>query len=354
MSTPEDRPRIARDFVWRQSTIADYLRCPRRVLLEHVQGMREDHRLTGYASIVGTALHEVAALALTHAQGGDELPADEAEACVDQAFGEALERAMEEGATTDEETVVPALERAQALAVHVAGLSADPRVRAIDWQGIEEEFSFELEDGRAFSGTIDAWGVARQRVELAPGVIVERGQHVVVDWKSGEAPVDYPSRDLSVQLAVYAGSVVDDVRDVVPAYGLLRDLAPPLRPKAEDGGGIPAVIRELNPCWLELAGVSEAEAASSKKRPKDPTTGEPVVKWLERPNPAHAEATSRPRGQVFYPARIDWQVVSQTVADVIDAARAGLFPAAGAVTGECRRCPLRTRCAHQGEDEVRT
>lgn len=342
------------DFTWRQSIVADYLECPRRVFLQHVLQAPADYALDGYASIAGTALHAGIAEVLNGLTVGD-LPSREALAEVlEEAFTEALVEEQERGAMTDPARLATAIERLTGEQLDlVIALRDDPRVRAIDWRGVEEEFEFTDAHGRRFTGTIDAWGVAREfvpafgssgrdRVSLSPGDVI------VVDWKTGtEVPLDGASRALNVQLAVYRSVLDGPVRTFLAA---LRDLERPKRPKDASGEGIPRTLEEFNPAYaaavgLELADVKALEQC--RKRPKD-EAGNPIPKRFERENPAWVEATNRPKGPLFHECRIQEDLVARSIADAIDGARLGLWPAAGAVRGSCRTCPYRSRCAQGG------
>lgn len=357
-------PVLPADFAWRQSIITRYLTCPRAFYLQHVAQVAPDHTLDGYASIAGAACHHAAAQILTSLQLGEGPPSrDELENDLQDGFMRALEQEQEAGATTDPDRVQAALERLLTDQLElVVALANDPRLRAIQWRGVEEEFSYRDPFGRGFEGHIDAWGVAYEAVRdfgagglevahLAPGDVI------VVDWKTGsEGPaLDWPSRSLNVQLALYAATLgeVTPGAPVRAFLGVLRDLERPQLPKDDAGESIPKRLKKPNPAFVAAVGIDPAAGPAHEKtfgqclkKPKD-AEGKAIPKWLETENPAWVAATSRPKGPVFHECRLDGPVVSQTVADAIDGARLGLFPASGALNGECRRCPFRARCAHR-------
>jgi hypothetical protein len=343
---------VAPDHAWRQSELTDWLRCGRAFGLRY-SGVAPRADLDGWAALIGDAAHAAIAQGLRQRKAGVPVSPEllcEVASFMSEAFAAAVEKAQAEGATTDPEGAAGALERVDEMAELVAALLADPRLDAIEWRGIEEPFSLEL-GGRRFRGTRDAWGVCVRRVEAFAAcgselVALEPGDVVVADWKSGsEVAVDHCSRSHNVQLGLYRAGLAGHVRTFI---GVLRDLERPVRPRA-DGEVIKSKIKELNPRWLELTGLEAGPTAeSSKKRPTDPATGEAAPKWIERPNPAYVEACGRPKGPLFHEARIDRAVVAQTIADVIDAARLGIYPASGAASGACRRCAFRATCAHAG------
>jgi hypothetical protein len=337
------------DFTWRQSIVAQYLSCPRQFELEHVLGVEPDHALDGYASIAGTALHAGNVEVLRASAFGKKIPREELAGFLADAFLRALEEAQEGGARTDPDRVGPALERLQGEQLDlVMALQDDPRIRAVEWRGLEEPFELTYPDGRRFTGTIDAWGVARERVVLDPEApAVEVGEKVIVDWKTGtEVPLDYASRALNVQLAIYRGTLGGGR----VFLGVLRDLARPKRPTDQNGDVIPKTFEEINPAYARAVGLDPAHShlalEQCRKKPKD-AAGNFIPKRIQRENPAWHEAVSRPKGPLFHECRLDVSVIARTVADAIDGARLGLFPASGALNGECRRCPFRARCAHQ-------
>lgn len=172
---------------------------------------------------------------------------------------------------------------------------------------------------------------------------------VLVDWKAGEVGnlgLGYVERAANPQVGFYAAQVERRLGVRPTAFlGALQDLDRPKRPRDEQGQVIPSKTKELNPAWLEATGLSAAEAEGSRKRPKD-DRGRPITKWIEGPNPAWVEATSRPKGPVFHLCRTDQSVVAQTVRDAIRGAELGIYPATGALVGECMRCPFRGRCVH--------
>lgn len=332
---------IPDDFAWRQSIIRDYLRCPRRVYLEYVAAVPPDWALDGYAAIVGSASH--AGLASVLRRDGRPL-----QDVLTAAFADEIQAVQARGATTDPERVEAALHRllGEQLAL-IEQLAQDPRVLAVEWDLVEQQFSWKDQFGRCFRGTVDAGGRARERVQFGvlgrDPVWLERGERVLVDWKTGsETQLDYISLALSVQLGLYSHVLGGIDRAFI---GQLLDLERPKRPKDARGDPIAKWLDVPNPAWAAAAGVDPHDLAAftaCTKRPRG--AGE---KWLRRENPAFVAATQQPRGPLFHEARLDRALIAQTIADVIDAARAGLWPAAGAATGECPRCAWRTRCAHQ-------
>ena len=75
-----------------------------------------------------------------------------------------------------------------------------------------------------------------------------------------------------------------------------------------------------------------------------------IKKWIEEVNPAYTKAISEPRGPFLHECRIVPGLAHQTIADAIRGAEAGLFPASGALTGGCIRCPFRSTCTKTEED----
>lgn len=343
-------PTLPPDFAWRQSTITAYLRCPRRVYLEHVLQLPSDHALDGYAAITGSALHEVIAHVVHHLDLSWSREA--LGALLDDAFVRALQAAQYQGATTDPERVGPALERLQGEQLElVVALAEDPRLRAVEWRGIEEEFELVDQHGRRFQGHIDLWGVARERVQFGQAsrgepAWLNPGDVALIDWKTGtETALDWTTRAINVQLGFYSSVRLAGLGNVRAFIGNLRDLRRPKLPKDERGESIPRHLEEVNPAWAAAVGIDPADRAAieaCRKRPKDAGP-----KWIKRENPAWLEATSRPAGPLFHECRIDYGLVSCAIEDAIDGARFGLWPPSGATNGECPRCPFRTRCTHQ-------
>lgn len=342
---PALRP-VAPDHAWRQSEINTWLRCGRAFGLAYA-GAAPRADLDGFAALLGEAAHAAIADVLRWRIRREVMPADVVRDAVSDEFGKAVERAQREGATIDPEHVERALERVDEMAALVAALAADPRLDAVEWRGVEEPFALELRDGRRFHGTRDAWGVATKRVpafaaaglELAE---LEPGDVVLVDWKTGEdVAVDHCARALNVQLGLYGAGLTGHVRAFI---GALRDLERPVRPRDGAGETIPSKLERLNPAWLAATNQEAGPAAEKSRKRATDADGKNVPKWLEEPNPAYAAACSRPRGPLFHEARIDRPLVARTIADVVDAARLGIYPASGAAHGECRRCPFRTTC----------
>lgn len=343
--------KLLADFTWRQSNLAAYLRCPRAFELEHVLGLPAHHPGDGYAAIQGDAVHLTIAKMLT-----GQLAPQAIQGGLHDAFMAALERAQEQGVTTDPERLGAAIARLDEEQLPLLqALAEDPRIHAVEWK-VEEAWASTDSHGRKFSGTVDGYGVVRHAVrgfgqDGDQPVDVFPGDVVMADWKTGvEVATDFPSRSLNLQLPLYAAHLLDpgQLQRAKLFLAPLRDLARPVRPRGTDGEVIPSKLSEINPAWLEAAGLvgaSEQAIDQCRKRPKGPD-GAPIPKRLERENPAYVAACSRPKGPLFHLVRPDWPVVSRTIGDAIDGARAGLFPASGALNGACRSCSFRARCAH--------
>lgn len=344
-------------FVWRQSTVTAYLRCPRRVYLEHVAQVEPDYALDGYASIAGTAIHAACAAILNGLAVGAPATREDLAEVLAEAFDAAIVEEQERGATTDPERLQPALDRLLGEQLDLlALLAADPRIAAVDWRGVEEHFDFRDAHGRLWEGTIDGWGVVREGVRfgVASGgepVFLVPGDRVVVDWKSGDVPLDHFARACNVQLGFYRSVLADESGAPPPRafLGALRDLERPKMPRDAQGESIPKNLSEPNPAYAAAAGLDLAAQGglaafeACRKRPQG-ADGKPIPKRLEQVNPAWLEATSKPRGPVFWECRIDEPLVAQAMADAVDGARFGFWPPSGAITGECPRCPWRGRC----------
>jgi hypothetical protein len=347
------------DFVWHQSSVAMLLACPERFRRRHVFGAPADHRATDYAAPLGTADHAGLEHVLRHAAAGTSVDRDALRDVVLGAFDDAVARATERGASPDPDGVGRALERLGRL----LALAADPRLRAVDWRGIEWRFELTEREGRRWRGTIDAWGVAQAdaRGFGALGrepVDLRRGEGVIVDWKTGEPPPFGPvERARQVQLGLYAMALAHGRPDIeqVPRWrtfvGALRDLDRPKAPTDGTGRRIPKRLpKELNPIFVAAHDGDEAAARASKRRPRD-AAGAPVPKWLpERLNPAWEAACARPRGPVFREARVDYELVLATVRAAVRQAELGLFPASGALTDQCRRCAYAPTCTQPEEE----
>lgn len=339
------------DFVWRQSIVADYLRCPRRVYLQHVAQVPADYALDGYASIAGTAMHHGLAEIVNGLQLGDVPSRERLAEVLVEGFTEAIVEEQDRGATTDPERLQPALDKLQGEQLDLLMvLLEDPRLKAIDWRGAEEEFEFVDAHGRRFTGTVDAHGVARDYVAnfatsgRGERVALQPGDMVIVDWKTGSEgpPLDFVARSLNVQLGFYRAVLAgDDGPPPRTFLGVLRDLERPKLPRDPQGNSIPKRLEEINPAYAQAVGIKLEDRRALEQCRKRPTG---IPKWIERDNPAWIEATSRPKGPLFHECTIDDALVARSIADAIDGARLGLWPAAGAVNGECRSCPWRTKC----------
>ena len=374
MSAPFATIHTPPDFPWHQSRIAQYLSCPRRFKLEYVDHIPLDCRLSGYASCIGTALHDSLKDMVEALMGGATLAELDLDRKVvvgnlEHYMMTAVAKAQDRGYTTDEETIDAAFDKLAAEKMDLLMLLRDdPRLGDIEWLGAEVEFDFADSAGRHYKGTIDAIGRARRYVPdfAADGrdrVSLREGELLVVDWKTGAlTKLGHVERSRNVQLAFYRWAMAYGIgygREALSArtfLGNLADLAPYKRPRDAEGNAITERIKELNPEWLKATGLEIKEALKSKKRPKD-AAGAPIKKWSGRPNPAYAEATSKPRGAFFHECRINQRDAMDTVRWAIQGAELGLFPATGALVGGCMFCPFRRTCASgeidtQGEEKT--
>lgn len=359
---------IAPDFAWSQSAVGLYLTCPRAFYLRNVERRPLDHVASGFAAPLGTGVHAGVAAVLHAATLGHAIDSVEIHRLMLAAFGAACSQAASRGEVLDDEGVEASMARLDGeLFEWVMALAADRRVRAVSWTAVEEHFAWQDRHGRRYQGTIDAAGTARDYVydfasrgmgELVP---LEQGDAIVVDWKSGDVAIDHVSRALNVQLAFYSIALMRQAGAGAPRprafLARLSDVAPPKRPKDAQGEAIPSKLRELNPAWIVAAGlvdVPASVAAESNKKPRDPATKASIPKWLERDNPAFVDATSKPRGPVFYACDINFGLATRTIADAIRGAEAGLYPAAGAANGACLRCDFRRVCASSTATESTT
>lgn len=351
-------------LVWRQSTVAALLRCPRRVYLEHVLQVQQDYQQSGYANWRGTAGHAVIELGLAKRKATGQLPTDEELAArALEAFEEAVLESEERGVDANPDGIAAAMDALVAEDVpRYRRLLEDPRLEAIHWRGLEVSIRFTSK-GREWSGTIDAVGVALRTIPdfgvyRGEPVALYEGEEVVVDWKTGSATeLGWLALDLGVQLGIYGWML--QKFDPTPRrrryfIAHVQDVEPYVQPP-----GIPKNLpQEPNPAWLKAVGLPlDATAEQAKKvrrRPKG-EDGEPIEKWLpERVNPAWEAARSQPRGPVFYEARPVWPTVAQSVGDAIRMAEAGIWPASGALTGQCPRCPYARHCASASPTTQRT
>lgn len=349
---------------WRQSSVTRYLRCPRAWRLEHVDRLRPDHSVRGFAGPRGTAMHSAAELILRAANRG-EVPGREAIlAAMFASFDDALARGHSEAASYDDERVELALESIEGEDLErMVRFAADDRLRAIDWRGVEVEFR-RVESGRSasgetwerhWSGTIDAWGVAQSYVPaFAQEGREERGLYpgdrVLVDWKSGtQTALGRTERAANVQLGLYAMILAEEDPGPWRTFvGQLRDLDPPKTPKDSAGDSIPKRLpKSINPDFAAAKAVVDdgVDPRESRRKPRDPDTGKSIPKWLpEAVNPAWEAALKRPRGPLFRECRLDWAVIQETISAAVRGAEAGLFPASGALTGQCMWCEFSSHC----------
>jgi len=344
-------PGLLKDHEWHQSDVGQLLRCPRAFALQHVEKRGRDHEVSGYAAPLGTADHAAIAWGLERLKGGLDVDKDSLLDAALEGFEGAVERAHQQGEHTDPEGLERALEQLEGVRLErLQRLLADPRVLAIDWRGVEAEFDLHA-GGRHWAGTIDAWGVATRDVPCfgkdgREEVGLRRGEHVLVDWKTGSAtPLGFMARTLSTQLAIYQMALAPQHPGVQWRAFLahVQDLDLNQRPKDAAGDFIPKRIKQLNPAFADALGMEPDEAATSRKRPKD-AFGNGIPKRIERLNPAWKAAANQPKGPLFHECRVAWPVVLTTIQAALQAAEAGLFPATGAATGGCLRCPYRSTC----------
>ena len=360
-------------FEWHQSSVTLMLRCPRQFFLKNVVGLPPSHRANNYAHFLGTADHGGAEFILHQANEGRTPERGEVLDVVMEHFQGALYRAQDNGEDTDPEGLERACDRLENERLdRLMALANDPRIRAIEWRGIEWPFQFTNRGvdshGRAWrrkwKGTLDAWGVARHFVrdfgaEGREPVHVSRGDGILADWKSGllaTTPVGVTELRASVQLGIYAMAL----NRKHPAswrtfLGLLVDLDKPKAPTDDEGKRIPKWLPEaMNPAFLaamEERGVSAKDAEKTRKRAKD-AEGNPIPKRLpQAPNPEFEAAVARPKGPLFREARVVYPLVVETVTAAIRQAEAGLFPASGALSGQCRMCPFSSVCTREEDQE---
>jgi len=224
----------ATTHTWHQSSIAKYLRCGRAFELRYLREVTPDHRVSGYAAPIGTAIHDGAALVLTRRRAKDapRVTADELRGEVMGSFLDQIDRVHREGGDTDPDKVEAACSRLEDEHLpRLVALADDPRLSAIRWMGVEDPFHWADGDGRRFGGTIDAWGVALEDVpdwttDRRGPVGLARGEVVVIDWKTGVMEhLDWVSRSNNVQLAFYKTAVsrLAGGRRVRAFLGILRD-----------------------------------------------------------------------------------------------------------------------------------
>ena len=356
---------------WRQSGVASLLRCPRRFKLQYVDRMPIDSRQSGFARMLGTADHASLDLICGEANRGEVATREQITEAGLIAFEQAVLEVQKSGEFTDDDGLDRAVEQLEGVrADRLEKIASDPRTHAIEWVDRELRFEFvnrgEDEGGRIWrrqwTGTIDAIGVAKRTVfefgELGREVVpLYEGQPIVMDWKTGESK-DLLARvpmALSVQLGFYGmalariGHPITQQPDNPPRFFIahIQDVDSPKAPTDDEGRRIPKRLpKAINPAFADAAAGGDLEAAkASKRKPRD-ASGASIPKWLpEQDNPAFLAALAKPAGPVFREARIAWPVVHDTITAAIRQAEAGLFPASGALTGQCRWCPYSSRCA---------
>ena len=350
------------DFAWHQSTVGELLRCPRRFKLRHVEGLAVDHVVSGFAAPLGTADHAAIEVALKAANDGREATRGELLDAAIEGFQGAVERAQRQGEHLDDEGVDRALDRVEGERLErVERLARDPRIHAVDWRGIEVPFDFREAGGRRWAGTIDAWGVAKHHVDRwgAEGrdfwFPLRAGEKVLGDWKTGDlTPLGRVERAANTQLGIYAMALNRTERGPFRLFiGQVADLATPKAPTDADGKRIPKNLpKRISPGYrnaLLATGVAPGDIKNSRKRAKD-ADGNSIPKWLEpEPNPAYAAALERPKGPFIREVRVDWRVVLETVRAAVRLADERIFPASGALTGQCQRCPFSHVCTSNPE-----
>lgn len=351
------------DHAWHQSSVSLLLRCSRRFYFRHVLKQPPDDYLTGFARQLGIADHAAIDLILQRANEGEAPRREQLLDVMLAAFADAVARSAEKGETANPDGVDAAVERLEGERLErLLVLADDPRIHAIEWRGIEERFEFQTRHGRRWKGTIDAWGVAREFVadfgaEGRDPVDLYPGDALVVDWKTGDPqPFGYPERALSVQLGIYAMALSRELRYRWRTFlAYTQDLDRPKAPTDDAGKRIPKRLpKQTNPAYAvavtERLSLTEADieaAKKSKKRPRD-AAGKAIPKWLpEQINPAFTAAINKPKGPLFREASVNYPLVLETVSSAISQAEAGLFPANGAATGQCRGCPYSSVCNQQ-------
>lgn len=347
---------------YHQSGLVVWQRCPRRFWFQHVADVEPDYAATGYAAPLGVAGHAGCQVVLQDPDAPRQRVLDAMLA----AFEDDLARGQERGRTYDPEQVQRALERLETEHLDmVLRLGLDPRVRAIEWTHTELAFEWSDVHGRAFVGTVDAIGRAREYVagfgvDGRDPVDLLPGEWVLVDWKFGrELDLTRVAMSLNLQLAYYALGVARlfPGRRFRPFLGVMRDLASSQRPTDDAGQVIPKAIEELNPAYLQaFTGdkpvTDELRKAAERSRRRFRTEkGKPIPKRIRTPNPAWEAAAQGPKGPVFHEARLAWEVVRPTIVQTIHeieiAGRQGeenAYPARGPVTGACRFCPFHRQC----------
>lgn len=351
---------------WHQSCVGLMLRCPRAFRLKYVDNLAPDFAGTGFAAPRGTAMHSAAELGLLCANAGDAPPGpNETLDGMLESFEQAIQRGHDDGATWEPDAVEAAMSLVESEDLpRMLRFVADPRLRAIDWTGIELGFDLQAKH-RKWKGTLDAYGVAKafyprfgklgsEWVDLHPG------DRLLVDWKSGTATsLGRIARTIQPQLTTYAMALAQMPGSPHPAgaplrcwIGNLRDLDTTTAPTDEHGKRIKkALPKAINPAFLEALELGElgvdldASARASKRKPRD-ADGKSIPKWLpERENPEYTRAANAPKGPLFRECEVNFALSAETVFSAIKAAEAGLFPATGPISGACSFCDFRRDCA---------
>jgi len=359
-------------FEWRQSTVATYLRCPRRFELQFVRGLEPDDSRSGFAMAKGTASHKGIQHALEMQNRGHVPSEHDIAVATVWAWEDAVGEADKDSGGDVYERIKD--ETMDVLDVHVPRIhrvATDPRMRHIRWEGLELEFRM-VERGKSYEriyrGTIDAVGRATTRIpEFSSNgqgelLDLEAGELIVVDWKTGaRTALGRAPRALNTQLAFYRQALISmgwrGARGARLIIGNFQDTDRRIIVRDEDGVNIPRYMKGLNPAWLEALGFIDGEdAKASKKRAKD-AEGKNIPKKLDKlkiPNPAYLLATQRPRGHLFHECGQREAEALRTISAAIKGAEAGLFPAAGAANGSCEFCPYVRPCAAGDEDGNQT
>jgi hypothetical protein len=330
--------------------------------MHHILGIPPDLAKIGYAPLIGTAAHgAIAKVVLPAASRRDIVPhRGTIESVVNEEFVLAVEDSLGQGAWIDPEGFALAEKKLEKLVDRLERMLADDRIWAFDWTHVEKGFRWVDRERRMYRGTLDASGEARRDVLMCTHrgfeTWVRSGERVIVDWKNGEVlNLDRVGRTINVQLAFYSLAfrkrMGGDGSEAL-FIGALRDLDRPTRPRDSEGNNMPSKLeKQLTPAWLEATG-----DPTSRKRPQG-ADGKPIPKWLpERANPAYEEACNRPKGEFFHHCEVNHGLALKGVAGAIKMAEAGIYPANGALTGECSAyggCPWKVSCLERGSDADR-
>ena len=360
---------------WHQSCVGRMLKCPRSFKLKYVDRLEPDFAVRGFVAPRGTAMHAAAEVALLAANRGEVATREAMREAMLAAFDDAIARGHGDGAQFDDERIGLALDQLEGEDLErMVRFAGDERLLAVDWIGVEEPYDLEntgtLPDGRPWSrrwrGVIDAHGVAKRYVEKwaqegREWVALYPGERVLADWKSGTAtPLGPVERAANVQLGIYSMALAAKYPGASwrPFIGQLRDLDPAGTPKDDEGRAIPKTLPQaVNPDFAAHPAVAKDFATKgidprdSKRKPRDEAKAS-IPKWLpEEINPEWEAARERPRGPLFRACTLDWGVIAETVSAAVRAAEAGLFPASGALTDQCRWCDFKTVCTQSTTDQ---